>query len=99
MNESGKPWIWWYYVTDFAIRCPMKQEKYNKLCADQVIRSLGVDVSKVDKCIGGIEANAENPVLRGEQEAQVGKGSRGDVTILPIVKNNKEHKVGEIGRA
>lgn len=41
MNESGKPWLWWDYVTDFAIRCPMKQEKYNKLCADQVIRSLG----------------------------------------------------------
>lgn len=43
MNESGKPWIWWDYVTDFAIRCPMKHEKYNKQCADQVIRSLGIN--------------------------------------------------------
>jgi len=40
-NESGKPWLWWDYVTDFAIRCPMKEEKYNKKCADQVIQSLG----------------------------------------------------------
>ncbi|KAF3551334.1 hypothetical protein DY000_02001827 [Brassica cretica] len=40
MNESGKPWLWWDYVTDFAIRCPMKDEKYNTQCADQVIRSL-----------------------------------------------------------
>ncbi|KAG2257595.1 hypothetical protein Bca52824_076889 [Brassica carinata] len=43
------------------------------------------------KFIGDIKANTENPVLRGEQEAQVGKGSRGDVTILPtIVINNKQ---------
>ncbi|CAN7126362.1 unnamed protein product [Brassica rapa subsp. narinosa] len=26
MNESGKPWIWWDYVTDFAIRCPITHE-------------------------------------------------------------------------
>ncbi|XP_022563133.1 vacuolar-sorting receptor 2 [Brassica napus] len=99
MNESGKPWIWWDYVTDFAIRCPMKHEKYNKQCADQVIRSLGVDVNKIDKCIGDIEANTENPVLRDEQEAQVGKGSRGDVTILPtIVINNRQYR-GKLERS
>lgn len=40
-NETGKPWLWWDYVTDFAIRCPMKEEKYTKECADQVIRTLG----------------------------------------------------------
>ena len=40
-NESGKPWLWWDYVTDFAIRCPMKEKKYNKECADRVIKSLG----------------------------------------------------------
>lgn len=40
-NESGKPWLWWDYVTDFSIRCPMKEKKYTKECADQVIESLG----------------------------------------------------------
>lgn len=40
-NESGKPWLWWDYVTDFAIRCPMKEKKYNEECANQVIKSLG----------------------------------------------------------
>ncbi|KAH0929825.1 hypothetical protein HID58_015552, partial [Brassica napus] len=51
----------------------------------------GVDVNKIDKFIGDIKANTENHVFRGEQEAQVGKGSRGDVTILPtIVINNKQ---------
>ncbi|CAN7119180.1 unnamed protein product [Brassica rapa subsp. narinosa] len=56
-----------------------------------ISRSIGVDVNKIDKFIGDIKANTENHVFRGEQEAQVGKGSRGDVTILPtIVINNKQ---------
>lgn len=41
VNESRKPWLWWDYVTDFAIRCPMKEKKYTKECAEQVIKSLG----------------------------------------------------------
>ncbi|XWS09511.1 hypothetical protein CRYUN_Cryun40dG0090800 [Craigia yunnanensis] len=91
-NESGKPWLWWDYVTDFAIRCPMK-EKYTKDCADKVIRSLGVNLTKIDKCIGDTEADVDNPVLKAEQDAQIGKGSRGDVTILPtLVINNRQYR-------
>ena len=41
LNETGKPWVWWDYVTDFAIRCPMKDKKYTKECADEIIKSLG----------------------------------------------------------
>ncbi|KAK9289464.1 hypothetical protein L1049_007619 [Liquidambar formosana] len=92
-NESGKPWLWWDYVTDFAIRCPMKEKKYNKECADRVIQSLGVDLKKIDECIGDSEANVENPVLKAEQDAQIGKGSRGDVTILPtLVINSRQYR-------
>lgn len=40
-KESKQPWVWWDYVTDFHIRCPMKEKKYNKECADEVIKSLG----------------------------------------------------------
>ncbi|KAM0877573.1 hypothetical protein ACQ4PT_035371 [Festuca glaucescens] len=39
-NDSGKPWLWWDYVHDFAIRCPMKEKKYTHECATQVIKSL-----------------------------------------------------------
>ncbi|XP_052484186.1 vacuolar-sorting receptor 1 isoform X3 [Gossypium raimondii] len=92
-NESRKPWLWWDYVTDFALRCPMKEKKYTKDCADKVIQSLGVDLTKIDKCIGDIEADEENPVLKAEQDAQIGKGSRGDVTILPtLVINNRQYR-------
>ncbi|XVF84153.1 hypothetical protein PTKIN_Ptkin17bG0003000 [Pterospermum kingtungense] len=92
-NESGKPWLWWDYVSDFAIRCPMKEQKYTKECADEVIRSLGVDLTKIDECIGDTEADVDNPVLKAEQDAQLGKGSRGDVTILPtLVINNRQYR-------
>ncbi|CAH2058810.1 unnamed protein product [Thlaspi arvense] len=92
-NETGKPWVWWDYVTDFSVRCPMKDKMYTKECADEVIKSLGIDLEKVDKCIGDPEADVENPVLKAEQESQIGKDSRGDVTILPtLVVNNRQYR-------
>ena len=46
---------------------------------------LGIDLEKVYLCMGDTEGDVENPVLKAEQESQVGKGSRGDVTILPTL--------------
>nr|GMD43257.1 vacuolar-sorting receptor 1-like isoform X1 [Ipomoea batatas] len=92
-NDSGKPWLWWDYVTDFSIRCPMKDKKYTEECANEVIRALGIDVKQIDKCIGDPGANVDNPILKAEQEAQIGKGARGDVTILPtLVINNRQYR-------
>ncbi|KAG8502030.1 hypothetical protein CXB51_000208 [Gossypium anomalum] len=92
-NETNRPWVWWDYVTDFQIRCPMKEKKYNKECADGVIKSLGFDAKRIEKCMGDPDADTENPVLKEEQDAQVGKGSRGDVTILPtLVVNNRQYR-------
>lgn len=31
----------------------------------------GIDLKKVDKCIGDPEADVENPILKAEQESQV----------------------------
>ncbi|CAH9116637.1 unnamed protein product [Cuscuta epithymum] len=92
-KETKKPWVWWDYVTDFQIRCPMKEKKYNKECADGVIKSLGLDMQKIEKCLGDPNADSDNPVLKEEQDAQIGKGSRGDVTILPtLVVNNRQYR-------
>ncbi|CAL0316341.1 unnamed protein product [Lupinus luteus] len=92
-NETKKPWVWWDYVTDFQIRCPMKAKKYNKECADAVINSLGLDHKKIERCMGDPNADSENPLLKEEQNAQVGKGARGDVTILPtLVVNNRQYR-------
>ena len=47
-NESKTPWLWWDYVTDFHIRCPMKENKYNEECAGKVISSLGKHFHRFD---------------------------------------------------
>ncbi|KAF5471434.1 hypothetical protein F2P56_008225 [Juglans regia] len=92
-NESGKPWLWWDYVADFAIRCPMKEKKYTEDCSNQVIQSLGLDLKEIKKCVGDTTADVDNPLLKAEQDAQIGKGSRGDVTILPtLVINNRQYR-------
>lgn len=97
-NERKKPWIWWDYVTDFHIRCPMKDKKYNKKCAETVIKSLGLEVKKIDKCMGDPNDDSDHLLLKMEQDSQIGKGSRGDVTILPtLVVNNRQYR-GKLGR-
>lgn len=39
-NETNRSWVWWDYVTDFHIRCSMKEKKYSKECAEDVMKSL-----------------------------------------------------------
>ncbi|ESW06551.1 hypothetical protein PHAVU_010G057200 [Phaseolus vulgaris] len=98
-NESGKPWQWWDYVTDFSIRCPMRENKYTEECSDQVIKSLGVDLKKVKDCVGDPTSNLDNPVLNNEQDSQIGNGDRGDVTILPtLIINNRQYR-GKLSKA
>ncbi|XP_047956553.1 vacuolar-sorting receptor 6-like [Salvia hispanica] len=92
-NQTNRSWIWWDYVSDFHIRCSMKHNRYSKDCAQEVMKSLGIPVEKINKCMGDPEADTENEVLKIEQELQVGHGSRGDVTILPtMVMNNVQYR-------
>ncbi|WVZ87063.1 hypothetical protein U9M48_033758 [Paspalum notatum var. saurae] len=94
-NDSGRPWVWWDYVTDYHLRCSMKDNKYSTACADDVVRSLGARLSMdaINKCMGDPEADADNDVLQTEQIDQVGHGTRGDVTILPtLVINNVQYR-------
>ncbi|GMY35071.1 vacuolar-sorting receptor 6 [Fagus crenata] len=92
-NETNRSWVWWDYVTDFHIRCSMKEKKYTKDCAEDVIKSLNLPIEKIKKCVGDPSADVENEVLKIEQERQIGRGSRGDVTILPtLVINNVQYR-------
>ncbi|XP_024389091.1 vacuolar-sorting receptor 3 [Physcomitrium patens] len=92
-NDTGKPWKWWDFVTDFQIRCPMKEKKYGPECAEEVIKSLSIDVGAVQKCMGDPNADQDHPILKHEQDAQVGQGDRGDVTILPtLIINNRQYR-------
>ncbi|KAK1279509.1 Vacuolar-sorting receptor 7 [Acorus gramineus] len=92
-NESNRSWVWWDFVTDFHIRCSMKDKKYSRECAESVVKSLGLPLEKIKDCMGDLDADVENSVLKAEQELQVGKGSRGDVTILPtLVINDVQYR-------
>lgn len=92
-SESNRSWIWWDYVTDFHIRCPLKEQKYDKECVEKIISSLGVSVDKVRECMGNPDTDSDNGVLKAEQVAQVGQGARGDVTILPtLIINNRQYR-------
>ncbi|KAL8508686.1 hypothetical protein ACS0TY_019076 [Phlomoides rotata] len=98
-NETNRSWYWWDYVSDFHIRCSMKKKRYSKECAEEVMKSLGLPIEKINKCMGDPEADAENEVLKIEQDLQVGHGSRGDVTILPtMVINNVQYR-GKLERS
>lgn len=70
-NESSRSWVWWDYVSDFHIRCSMKQKRYSKECAEEVMKSLGLPVEKINKCMGDPNADTENQVLKIEQDLQV----------------------------
>ncbi|XP_058197286.1 vacuolar-sorting receptor 6-like isoform X1 [Rhododendron vialii] len=92
-NESNRSWVWWDYVTDFHIRCSMKEKRYSVECAENVMKSLYLPIEKIRKCMGDRDADVENEVLKMEQDLQVGRGSRGDVTILPtLVVNNVQYR-------
>ncbi|KAE8709259.1 Vacuolar-sorting receptor 3 [Hibiscus syriacus] len=98
-NEIKRPWIWWDYVTYFHIRCSMKEKRYSKQCAKGVMSSLDLPTEKIKKCLGDPEAGVENEILKQEQQLQVGRGSRGDVTILPtLVINNVQYR-GKLERS
>ncbi|CAI5516101.1 unnamed protein product [Closterium sp. Naga37s-1] len=92
-NETHGSWLWWDYVTDFKKRCRMADKTYGPECAESIITALGLDVAKVRKCMGDPTKDQDNPVLKSEQEAQIGTGDRGDVTILPtVIINNKQYR-------
>ncbi|XP_076893868.1 vacuolar-sorting receptor 1-like [Bidens hawaiensis] len=92
-SEDGKPWFWWDYVTDFSNRCQMKEKKFNKECAYEVIATFRIEIAKINECVGNIEAETENAVLKAEQEAQIGDGTCGDVTMQPtLVINNRQYR-------
>ncbi|KAJ4754886.1 Vacuolar-sorting receptor 7 [Rhynchospora pubera] len=92
-NTLGRSWIWWDFVTDYHIRCSMKDQKYSKDCAEEVIKSLNLPLDKIGECMGDTSADKENDVLKTEQLVQVGHGGRGDVSILPtLVINNIQYR-------
>ncbi|VFQ97470.1 unnamed protein product [Cuscuta campestris] len=98
-NGSGKSWVWWDYVTDFHIRCSMKNKQYTKECAQQVLKALNLPIGRIEKCMGDPEADADNELLKAEQALQIGRGNRGDVIMLPTMVINDVQYRGKLERS
>ncbi|KAL9239237.1 hypothetical protein vseg_013577 [Gypsophila vaccaria] len=98
-KEENRSWVWWDYVTDFHLRCSMKENKYTKTCADDILQSLNLPADKIKKCIGDPDADVENEVLKNEQDKQIGQGTRSDVTILPTLIVNDIQYRGKLERS
>ncbi|KAL2340140.1 hypothetical protein Fmac_008080 [Flemingia macrophylla] len=89
-NESNRSWVWWDYVTDFHVRCSMKEKRYSKDCAEELnLNTTDLPLEKIKKCMGDPDADAENEVLKNEQQVQ--DTFRGRVCECPIV-NGVQYK-------
>ncbi|KAL9301692.1 Vacuolar-sorting receptor 5 [Arabidopsis thaliana] len=99
-KEKNTSWVWWDYVTDFNIRCSMKEKKYSRECAETIVESLGLSLEKIKKCIGDPDADVENEVLKAEEafQLQLGQENRGIVTIFPTLMINNAQYRGKLER-
>ncbi|KAK1687100.1 hypothetical protein QYE76_047948 [Lolium multiflorum] len=92
-NARNASWVWWDFVTDYRVRCSMREKKYSRGCAEEVVASLGLPAEMMAECMGDPEADADNEVLKTEQMVQVGQGNRGNVTVSPtLVINNVQYR-------
>ena len=107
-NGSGRPWLWWDYVTLFAEKCTMDSKEYGQTCAESVFSELNKDnwgsVEELRRCIGGINDDTPHSVMEEQLASQAGGGSEGEVFILPTLRiNGAQYRgklaVGEVLRA
>eukprot|EP00887_Chlorella_sp_A99_P001340 scaffold14.g1340.t1 len=91
-NDSGKPWLWWDYVTRFGEQCDMDSKKYGQECAEHVFGQINSDgwssVDKLRECIGDRNSDRDHPIMEQQLLAQKGDDQEGEVFILPTIRIN-----------
>ena len=93
-NESGRPWVWWDYVTRFGEQCSMESKAYGQACAEKVFAQVNADawssVAALNACIGAQEADEPHQIMEAQMVAQKGEeaGAEGEVFILPTIRIN-----------
>lgn len=102
-NASGRPWVWWDYVTRFAARCSMDTEAYGEKCAEEVFEELNQDkwgsVDELRRCIGSVDEDTPHSVMDAQLAAQAGDDAEGEVFILPTLRINKVQYRGRLAVA
>jgi PA domain len=107
-NATGKPYLWWDYVTLFADKCTMDSKAYGQTCAEEVFNQLNKDnwanIDDLRRCIGNIDDDTPHTIMEEQLTAQAGDGQEGEVFILPTLRiNGAQYRgklaVGEVLRA
>lgn len=85
-NESGRPWVWWEYVTRFGEQCTMSASDYGTDCAMRIFDQINTDGwssrQKLEACIGDIDADTENAIFEEEMTKQRGDATTGEVRVV-----------------
>ncbi|KAE8818752.1 Vacuolar-sorting receptor 6 [Hordeum vulgare] len=51
-NARNASWAWWDFVADYHVWCSMREKKYSRGCAEEVVASLGLPAKLVEQCMG-----------------------------------------------
>jgi hypothetical protein len=62
-NATGAPWLWWDYASQFAQHCKMDDLRFNGECAEPIIVGLGINLAKVQTCMGQVRVCTPLPGL------------------------------------
>jgi hypothetical protein len=92
-NATGKPWVWWEYVTKFGEQCTMEANQYGRECAERVFQEVGgttwSSLQAFRDCAGSTDEDRENPLLEEELRSRQGDGKGvGEIYILPTIRIN-----------
>jgi len=99
-NDTGKPWLWWDYITRFGAECSMHDNKYNEQCAEKIFSEIDGEkwssMSALRHCMGNIDDDKPSPILDGEMVGQRGDDKEGEVYILPTIRINEGQYRGKL---
>lgn len=102
-KKDNKPWLWWDYLNKFRDQCKMEDNKYDEECAERIFLHVGGGdlpggVEQWRACFKSEDEDTTNAVLEAEQVAQIGNKKEGssDIVILPAIRINHKHFVGQI---
>ncbi|KAE8804082.1 protein TSS [Hordeum vulgare] len=51
-NSRNASWAWWGFLADYRVRCSMREKKYSRRCAEEVVASLSLPAELVEQCMG-----------------------------------------------
>ena len=101
-NATGRPWLWWDYVTLFADKCTMSSQDYGEKCAEEVFNEINSDswssLEELRRCIGGKDDDTPHAIMEEQLAAQAGTegDTEGEVFILPTLKINGAQYRGKL---